>query len=308
MPAVTPGILLAALLAASPPAPPGGAAAAVPGAVPIVRGRLNKVVAVEDVGKPLERAVTGPAYERAAAADAEQRWSDAEALYREAVVEWAAAGRKEATRALELAIAKAERERQRSQRLAIYARSAAQRALQRGAVRRDQALDEGRLLRGKLMATRAVSGAVSPALYGHTRARLEDALHGHGTPGDVEDREAAPAAPAESRAGQPAPPPHAAEIELLLCAVRAIGGEPEAARLARAHVTEAERADPANTLAMAVCAAALDEREAALRTLELYVLHPGAGHPDRATLRDVYLWNDWDRLRGDPRFESLFPP
>jgi len=306
MPAVTPGILLAALLAASPPAPPSGATGAVPGAVSVERGRLNNVVALEDVGKPLERAVTGRAYERAAAADAEQRWSDAEALYREAVVEWAAAGRKEPTRALELAIAKAERERQRSQRLAIYARSAAQRALQRGALRRDQALDEGRLLRGKLMAARAVSGAVSPALYGHTRARLEDALRGHGTPG-TEDREAA-AAPTESRAAQPAPPPHGAEIGLLLCALRAIGGEPEAARLARAHVTEAERADPANTLGLAVCAAALDEKDAVLRTLELYVLHPGPGHPDRATLRDVYLWNDWDRLRGDPRFESLFPP
>jgi hypothetical protein len=150
-----------------------------------------------------------------------------------------------------------------------------------------------------------VSGAISPALYGHTRARLEDALRGHGTPSDAEDREAAPAGPAEGRA---ALPPHAAEIELLLCAVRAIGGEPEAARLARAHVTQAERVDPANTLALAVCAAALDERDATLRTLELYVLHPGTGHPDRATLRDVYLWNDWDRLRGDPRFESLFPP
>ena len=23
-------------------------------------------------------------------------------------------------------------------------------------------------------------------------------------------------------------------------------------------------------------------------------------------LRDVYLANDWDHLRGDPRFESLF--
>jgi hypothetical protein len=302
---VTPGTLLAALLAASPPAPAVGTPA---GAVSIERGRVNEVMVLEEVGKPLERAVTGRAYERAAAADAEQRWSEAESLYREAVVEWAAAGRKEPTRTLELAIAKAERERQRSQRLAIYARSAAQRALQRGSARPDAALDEARLLRGKLMAVRAVSSRVSPAVYGHTRARLEDALHGRGTPSDPEDREAAPAVTAENRGSEiDRRPPHAAEIELLLCAVRAIGGEPEAARLARAHVTEAERGDPANTLALAVCAAALDERDAALRTLELYVLHPGPGHPDRVTLHDLYLWNDWDRLRGDPRFESLFP-
>ena len=163
---------------------------------------------------------------------------------------------------LELAIAKAERERQRSQRLAIYARSAAQRALQRGAVRRDQALDEGRLLRGKLMAAaRGVGRRVPCPLRPHARSA-------GGCPawprnaGDPEDREAAPAAPAEGRARPAAP--HAAEIELLLCAVRAIGGEPEAARLARAHVTAAERANPANTLALAVCAAALDERDAAL--------------------------------------------
>ena len=36
-------------------------------------------------------------------------------------------------------------------------------------------------------------------------------------------------------------------------------------------------------------------------------LHPGPGRTDRFALRDLYLSNDWDRLRGDPRFESLFP-
>ena len=98
-----------------------------------------------------------------------------------------------------------------------------------------------------------------------------------------------------------------AEIHLLLCSTYAAGGEIEAARLARAHVTEAERADPMNNVALAACAAGLGETRGAIAELEIVALHPGPGRTDRYALRDLYLSNDWDRLRGDPKFESLFP-
>ena len=62
-----------------------------------------------------------------------------------------------------------------------------------------------------------------------------------------------------------------------------------------------------NTVALAVCAAALGETRAAIAELEIVALHPGPGRSDRFQLRDLYLANDWDRLRGDPKFESLFP-
>ena len=91
----------------------------------------------------------------------------------------------------------------------------------------------------------------------------------------------------------------------MLCATYAIGGDAAAARLARAHVSSAARADPANAVARAACAAALGETEAALAALESFVLRPLIPRSDIA-LRDVYLANDWDHLRGDPRFESLF--
>ena len=104
---------------------------------------------------------------RAIAADAELRWSDAEALYREAAAEWTAAARLRPSRALELAITKAERERTRSQALASRARAAATRTDRDPGVTRNDALEEGRLLRAKLMATRAVlervpGGALRP--------------------------------------------------------------------------------------------------------------------------------------------------
>jgi hypothetical protein len=104
-------------------------------------------------------------------------------------------------------------------------------------------------------------------------------------------------------------PPRAAttpEARLLLCATAAAAGEREAARLERAHVTEAERRDPDNALPMAVCAAALGEDDAALAHLERFALRPPPHQPEPYTLRDLYLANDWDRLRGQPRFESLF--
>ena len=198
------------------------------------------------------------------------------------------------SRALELAIAKAERERQRSQLLASRARGDRRdrpRSARDPFTRRADALDEARQLRAKLMVARAVLERVPAALYARTRDRLREALRARG----------ARAPPPAARTGGDA------EIHLLLCATYAAGGEIEAARLARAHVTEAERADPANTVALAACAAALGETRAALAELEIFALHPGPGRTDRFALRDLYLANDWDRLRGDPRFESLFP-
>ena len=267
------------------------AAAQAPASAPtltIEAGRVSNVIATADVGAPVERAVRGRAYARAIAADAEQRWTDAEALYRDAIAEWNASLRREPSRALELAIAKAERERQRSQALGIRARNAADRARLESGARRADALDEARLLRGKLMATRAFLGRVVPALYTRTREKLDQALH------------ARTASPTDGGLAT-------AEIHLLMCATRAVAGDAEPARLERARVTDAARADPANALALAACAAALGETRAALATLEVLALRPGPGHTERTGVRDLYVSNDWDRLRGDARFETLFP-
>jgi len=280
-----PVILIASVLA--------GDRAAAP-SVPLQPGRTTAVTVTMDVGAPLERAVASKYYAQAAAADGEQRWSDATALYRDAIAEWSAAARAQPSRALELAAAKAERERQRSQLLASRAlavsMSGSTRYGREPFTRRADALDEARQLRAKLMAARAVLERVPAGLYARTRDRLREAL-----------RAGAATGPGSPRLG------NEAEIQLLLCATYAAGGEIEAARLARAHVTEAERADPANTVALAVCAAALGETRAAIAELEIVALHPGPGRSDRFALRDLYLSNDWDRLRGDPKFESLFP-
>jgi hypothetical protein len=276
---------------AAPPQTPTGAAAE---ALPIRSGRTTTVVASIDVGTPIDRAIPNAAYTRAAAADADERWEDAQPLYRQAIAEWTATARTRPSRALELAIAKAEHELRSSQILGIAARSAqlpirrakavedAQRSWQRR-----QALDDGRLLGAKLLATRATLGRVSATLYIHARNRLEEAR----------DAQAGP--PVGAGAGLNA------TIELSLCATYAAGDAAADARLARARVTEAEREDPANTLEVAACAAALGETEAALSALERFVLRPVPARPDRL-LRDIYLANDWDHLRGNPRFESLF--
>jgi len=260
-------------------------------AVLLPPGRTTAVVVTVGVGAPLERGVPGKFYAQAAAADAEQRWADAAALYREAVNEWTAAARLQPSRALDLAVMKAERERQRSQMLASRVRAATGAGSRFGRdpfSRRTDALDEARQLRSKLLTARAVLERVPPALYARTRDRLREALR-------------AGAGGAGQRMGGDA------EIHLLLCATLATGGEIEAARLARAHVTEAERADQSNGVALAQCAAALGETRAALAELEVLALHPGPGRGDRFALRDLYLSNDWDRLRGDGKFESLFP-
>jgi hypothetical protein len=263
-------------------------------ALPLQPGRTTAVTVTLDVGAPIERAVPSKFYAQAAAADGEQRWADATALYRDAIAEWNAAAKIQPSRALELALAKAERERQRSQLLASRAlagAAAVSRFNRDPIMRRGDALDEGRLLRAKLMTARAVLERVPAGLYARTRDRLRDAL-----------------APVAHGPGATATHlPTDAEVYLLLCATYAAAGDIEAGRLARAHVTEAERADAANVVPLAACAAALGETRAAIGELEIVALHPGPGRTDRFQLRDLYLANDWDRLRGDPKFETLFP-
>jgi hypothetical protein len=92
----------------------------------------------------------------------------------------------------------------------------------------------------------------------------------------------------------------------LLCATHAAAGERARARLERARVTTAERRDLDNLLPMAVCEAALGEDDAALAHLEAFALRPAPHQAEPYVLRELYVANDWDRLRGRPRFESLF--
>lgn len=265
--------------------------------LPIASDRTTTVVASVDVGAPIERAVPSAAYLRAATADAEERWADAQPLYRQAIAEWTATTRTRPSRVLELAIAKAERELRSSQLLAGAAAQGARIRVGRSRMaeeaqrnwERRQALDDGRLLSAKLLATRAMLGRVPAALYTRARNRLEEA------------RDAEPHPPERTTATGA----HA-DVELLLCATYAAGGAVADARFARAHVSEAERADPANTLGVAACAAALGETETALAALETFVLRPIPARPERF-LQEIYLANDWDHLRGNPRFESLFP-
>ena len=287
-----PHLLWIAVLGADPAAATAGVT---PGAIPLRVGRTTTVVVAPDVGAPLELALPSAAYARAAAADADGRWEDALPLYRQAIAEWTALSRTRPSRPLALAIDKAQMELQISQLLGALshddapagraARGAGDAARAFG---RQRPLQEGRLLKGKLLSTRAALGRVSPTLYARARDRLEEAR-------DAEPRPAA-GAPAGANA----------EIELLLCATYAVGDAEADARLARARVTEAERADPANAQSLAGCAALLGETETALRTLESIVLRRFPPRADRF-LRDLYLSNEWDRLRGNPRFESLFP-
>jgi hypothetical protein len=261
---------------------------------PLAAGRTTSFQATPDVGSPVERAVPGRAYALAVGMDREQRWSEAASLYQQAIGEWSAAMRLRPSHALEQALQKAERERQRSQLLA---------SMQPGRGHADfpatrmSALDEGRLYRTKLMVVRAFTGAVPASLYARTRAALEQALRA---------RAAATAAPGAAASPGGTGSSSDAEIQLLLCATHAAAGDARAARLARAGVSEADREQPGNALAMAVCAAALGEDAQALARLEMFVLRPPPHHVDAYTLRDLYVANDWDRLRGEQRFETLF--
>ena len=252
-------------------------------AIPIAAGRTNVVRLPPDHGAPLERAVPSRAFALAVDMDAAQRWSEAAALYQQAVAEWTEALRLRPSRALERAVDKAERERQRSTLLASTRGAPGRFESQRASI---NPLEEGRLLRAKVMLVRAARGLAPPELVARARAAFDEALPGTGAPRPGAD----------------------AEIRLQLCATRAAAGDRAGARLERAHVTTAERHDLDNALALAICAAALGEDDEALARLEMYVLRPSPHPLDPYTLRDLYLANDWDHLRGQPRFETLFGP
>lgn len=263
--------------------------------VRIEPARVTTVVVRADAGRPVERALPSRAYAAGVEADADMRWGDSERSYREASADWTAAARLQPSAASELAIAKADRERQRSQLLASIDHLRPSRAAEGGVAPErpgSDALAEGKLLRAKLMAVRAYLGRVPPGLYSRTRDRLREALRRTSV----------------TRGSAPAATPAAiADIHLLLCATYAVGGELEAARSERAQVGEGARASPALDLSMATCDAALGDADSAIARLELVALNPGGGaRVDEAALRDIYIANDWDRLRDDPRFERLF--
>jgi hypothetical protein len=257
------------------------AAASDPPAIPIAEGRTNIVRLTPDLGASIERAVPGHAFALAANMDAEQRWPEAAALYQQAVVEWTDALHVRPSRALERAIEKAERERQRSMLLASTRPARDRFESTRTSI---NPLEEGRLLRAKAMVVRAARGVAPPDLVARARAAFDEALRATGAPRPSAD----------------------AEIRLQLCATRAAAGDLAGARLERAHVTTAERHDLDNALPLAICAAALGEEDEAMARLEMYVLRPAPRPLDPYTLRDLYLANDWDRLRRQPRFETLF--
>jgi hypothetical protein len=247
--------------------------------IPLPLGRTTTVVVTPALGTAVERAVPGAAFAAAAALDAEQRWGEAAAAYQQAIAEWSDASRLRPSAALDRAIQKAERERQRS---LLLASTRPTRGRFESVATSINPLEEGRLLRAKLMIVRAARGRAPVDLVARARAAFEEAL-----------RLAGP-----SRAD--------AEARLLLCATRAAAGDHAGARLERARVATAERHDLDNALALAVCAAALGEDDEAMARLEIALLRPMPHPLDPYSLRDLYLANDWDRLRGTPRFETLF--
>jgi hypothetical protein len=251
--------------------------------VMIESGRTTVIEAGPLVGAPIERTVKSEAYAAAVAKDREQRWTDAATYYQQAVNEWSAKSRFNPAVDLDRAVYKADRERQRSLLLAAVQ---SRRDKLPAATMRALALERARAYRTKLMSVRAFTGAVPMALYVRTRQELDEAL----------------------RLGEPGKPTsQQTEARLLLCAARAAAGELAPARLDLAAVSSAERDDSTNTLPLAICHAALGDLPQALTLLETFVLRqPPEQRLDAYALRDLYLSNDWDRLRGDRRFERLF--
>ena len=249
--------------------------------IPLPLGRTTTVVVMPALGTSVERAVPGHAFAAAAALDADQRWGEAAAAYQQAIAEWSDAARLRPSPALDRAIQKAERERQRS---LLLASTRPTRGRFESIATSINPLEEGRLLRAKLMVVRAARGRPPVDLVARARAAFEESLRLEG----------------EARADI------AAEAHLLLCATRAAAGDRAGARLERARVTTAERHDLDNALPLAVCAAALGEDDEAMARLEIALLRPMPHPIDPYSLRDLYLANDWDRLRGTPRFETLF--
>ena len=232
-------------------------------------------------------------YAQAATADSEQRWADAAALYREAgdrmdrrraaatVARAGAGGREGRARAPAIADAGVARARGRTAgRFGARSVRAARGRAGRGAPAARQAAG-----------ARAVLERVPPALYARTRDRLREALRA----GDGPD--------AGARTSRSATP----RSTCLLCSTlrgrrRGRGG---AAGARARHRSRTRRPD--QHVALAACAAGLGETRAAHRRAGDPGLHPGPGRTDRFELRDLYLSNDWDRLRGDPKLREPVP-
>jgi hypothetical protein len=263
------------------------------GTVLVPAGRTTELVVVPGRGRPIDRepelAARAPSYRLAVARDGELRFAEAVVLYQQAGFELSAALRLGSSPALEVALMKTDRERQRSLALAAMPDdpSPFPGTTPRPLGQRASPIQRARMLRAKLMTVLATTGVASPGLLTETLRAFDQSLR------------------ASSFTGAGGDP----EVRLYLCATRAAAGDRDRARLELAHVSSRDRLDPANALAAATCAAALGDDDGALGSLAVAVhrLLP----PDRVDLgqtREVYLSNDWDRLRGQPRFESLFPP
>ncbi len=245
-------------------------------------GRTTSLQVAPRLGRPIESlAAPGGAYARAIAKDAEGRWSEAANLYKEAHAEWNDRFHRRRSPELENAMHKAAAERAYSEILgtAPPARNLAPALALSTAIR-------ARIYRLKLMAVRAYTGSISPMLLRRAVDGFTEAIH-LASASEAKDKPPASALP---------------ELRILLAATLRVGGERDAARLQVAHVRQADRETPPAALAMAIYQVADGDLESALAYLDVYARRqdPTGGN------RLIYIQNDWDRLRDNPRFERLF--
>ena len=282
--------------------------------VVLVPGRTTTVVVEDVVGAPVERqaefVAAAPSYRRAIASDRAHRWVEAMGLYQQALLEVTAAAQSLPPRQLERVAFKIDIERRRSRALAedaaadLASGAAAPRGLRppslspsigagASAARGGRLLpmERARLLRHKLMAVRAATGAAPAGLRAATLNALAHAV-----------REGERGAATHDQAS-----PSASEAHMLRCATLAAAGDSAAARAELARVRPDDRTDPARALSLAACQAALGYRDDALGSLAVALGRLG---PSSRFLpgpsREIESANDWDTLRTDPRFIRLF--
>jgi hypothetical protein len=273
----------------------------------VAEGRTTIVVVEPRVGRPLERdpelVAKVPSLPRALAMDRDQRWAEAAGLYQQALIEIGAAIRFSTSAIWEQAAFKIDLERRRSRALAqVQVRAWSDERLPPGqrpgtASQATPAVERARLLRSKLMAVRSGTGSVPPGLVSATLLALDQALR-QARAGDSNKSDAVRASPRAG--GDP-------EIRLLLCATRAAAGDRMGARLELAHVAQMDRLDPARSLALGACQAALGHDDDALGSLAVAIDRLGPSQrflPEQT--RELESSNDWDPLRADPRFHRIF--
>jgi hypothetical protein len=277
------------------------------GEIVVAEGRTTIVQIEPRVGRPLEREQElqskVPSFRRALAMDGDQRWAEAVGLYQQALIEIGAAVRFSTTAIWEPAAFKVDIERRRSRvlaqaRIRAWGDEPASQGPRTGAPPQPMpALERARLLRAKLMVVRSGLGSVPPGLVSTTLVALDQALR------ESESN----AAKKSDRLSGSRPIGGDPEIRLLLCATRAAAGDRMGARLELAHVTRWDRSDPARALALATCQAALGHNDDALASLAVAIdrLGPSPRFLPEQT-RELQSSNDWDPLRGDPRFGRLF--